>query len=68
MFRRWNVMGGEGCPGFKGPVVGPPCDLMRILGDLLVWVIVNLSRIGLHIFRDALQSLRYRASIKINPL
>ena len=31
-------------PGFcKGPVVGPPCDLMRILGYVLVYVIDHLG-------------------------
>ena len=31
---------------FKCPVVGPPCDLTRILGDVLVCVIESLSRSG----------------------
>ena len=35
---------GEGFPWFfKCPVVGPPCDLTRILGDVLVWVIDPLA-------------------------
>ena len=35
---------GRAAPGFKAPVVGPPCDLMRVLGDVLVYVIGGLSR------------------------
>jgi len=38
---------GEGFPWFfKCPVVGPPCDLTRILGDVIVCVIKGLSRRG----------------------
>jgi hypothetical protein len=31
---------------FKGSVVGPPCDLMRVMGYVLVHVVGGLSRSG----------------------
>ena len=35
---------GRAAPGFKAPVVGSPCDLMLVLGYVLVCVIWGLSR------------------------
>ena len=49
---------GEGFPWFfKCPVVGPPCDLTRILGDVIVYVIGRLSR-GNVLDRDMKTSLK----------
>jgi hypothetical protein len=40
-------------PGFcKGHVVGQPYNLMRILGDVLVFVIESLSRMGFNLLKD----------------